>query len=59
MVVLLIPSRTDTMYFHDNIYESADLYFIKGRVKFIHPDEPEGKRTPAPFPSMLCVWGLK
>ena len=59
MVVLLIPSRTDTRYFHDHIYGSAALYFIKGRVKFIHPDDPEGKRKPAPFPSMLCAWGLK
>lgn len=56
-VILLIPSRTDTRYFHDFIYGSAEIRFFKGRLKFVHPEDMEGKRTPAPFPSMLCIWG--
>jgi len=55
-VILLIPSRTDTRYFHDYIYGETELRFFKGRLKFVHPDDPDGKRTPAPFPSMLCIW---
>lgn len=33
-VVLLIPSRTDTSYFHDYLYKNAELRFLRGRVKF-------------------------
>jgi len=33
-VVMLIPSRTDTRYFHDYIYNKAKIRFIKGRLKF-------------------------
>lgn len=49
-IYLLIPSRTDTKYFHklmgfDNV--KSDLYFIKGRLKF------GGSKQSAPFPSVL------
>ena len=33
-VVMLIPSRTDTSYFHDFIYGKAEIRFIRGRLKF-------------------------
>lgn len=49
-IVLLIPSRTDTRYFHDFIYHKAEIRFLKGRLKF-----GEGK-NPAPFPSMLVIY---
>lgn len=51
-VVMLIPSRTDTRYFHDWIYEKpgVEVRFIKGRLKF-------GDATAsAPFPSMIVVF---
>jgi phage N-6-adenine-methyltransferase len=48
-VVLLIPSRTDTKWFHDYIYNQHEIRFIKGRLKF-----NDGK-NPAPFPSMIVV----
>lgn len=35
VVVMLIPSRTDTKYFHDYIYHKAEIRFIKGRLKFV------------------------
>ena len=53
-IVLLIPARTDTKYFHDFINNKADVRFIKGRLKFIHPDGR--KHKPAPFPSILCIF---
>ncbi len=53
-VILLIPPRTCTKYFHDYIYGNAELRFIRGRVKFVHPETGEGKS--APFPSMLCIF---
>ena len=49
-VVMLIPARTDTSYFHDYIYHKAELRFIRGRLKF--GDAQQG----APFPSMLVIY---
>ena len=49
-IVMLIPARTDTRYFHDYIYHKAEIRFIKGRLKF-----GDGK-APAPFPSMLVIY---
>jgi len=48
-VVMLIPARTDTRYFHDFIYHKARLRFIKGRLKFSNAGS-------APFPSMLVIF---
>lgn len=52
-VVCLIPSRTDTKYFHDYIKPYASIRFLKGRVKFLQHGE---SRDPAPFPSMICIF---
>jgi len=46
-VVLLIPSRTDTKYFHKLLEHGCVLEFIKGRLKF------GNAKTGAPFPSVL------
>lgn len=50
LVVMLIPARTDTRWFHDYIYEKAEIRFIKGRLKFGE------SKNPAPFPSMIVVF---
>lgn len=50
VVVMLIPARTDTKYFHDYIYHKAELRFVKGRLHF-----NEAKQG-APFPSMVVVY---
>ena len=50
-VVGLLPARTDTQYFHNFIYDKADIIFIRGRLKF-----GESKNS-APFPSMIVIWG--
>lgn len=52
-IVMLIPARTDTTYFHDYIYNKARIEFLRGRLKF----EQDGKAlNSAPFPSMLVFW---
>lgn len=33
-IVMLIPARTNTAYFHDYIYNKARVTFIRGRLKF-------------------------
>lgn len=48
-VVMLIPARTDTSYFHDYIYGEHEIRFIRGRLHF-----NESKQC-APFPSMIVV----
>lgn len=50
LVVLLIPSRTDTKYFHDFIYQRAEIRFIRGRLKFGESSNY------APFPSMVAIF---
>ena len=50
-VVMLIPSRTDTIYFHEYIYHKAEIRFIKGRLKF------GDAKNSAPFPSMVVIFG--
>ena len=53
IIVMLIPARTDTLYFHKYIYHIAKIRFIKGRIKFIGNQKGSGS---APFPSMLCIF---
>lgn len=50
IVVMLLPARTDTAWFHDYIYNKAEIRFIKGRLKF------GGSKTNAPFPSMVVIF---
>lgn len=49
VVVMLLPARTDTRWFHEYIYNKAETRFIKGRLKF-------GGKNAAPFPSMIVVF---
>lgn len=50
LVVLLIPSRTDTKYFHDFIYNRAEIRFVRGRLRF------SGSDVNAPFASMIVIF---
>lgn len=49
-MVMLIPARTDTAWFHDHIYGKAEVRFIRGRLRF------SGAAANAPFPSMIVVF---
>lgn len=53
-VVMLLPSRTDTAWFHDWVLGKAEIRFLRGRLKFTD-DQGNGKDT-APFPSLLAVY---
>lgn len=56
-IVLLIPARTDTAYFHDYIYGKAEIRFIRGRLRFT--DDEGNAADPAPFPSMVVIYNGK
>ena len=49
-VVMLLPARTDTKWFHDYCTKGK-IEFLRGRLKF-----GEAKES-APFPSMLVTFG--
>ena len=50
LVVFLIPSRTDTKWWHDYIMKADEIRFIKGRLKF------DDSKNCAPFPSCIVVF---
>lgn len=50
LVVMLIPARTDTAYFHDYIYGKSEIRFLRGRLHF------NNHKNAAPFPSMIVVF---
>lgn len=50
LVVMLLPARTDTKWFHNYILGKAEIRFIKGRLKFGH------QKNNAPFPVMVVVF---
>jgi site-specific DNA-methyltransferase (adenine-specific) len=50
LVVMLIPSRTDTKWWHEYIMKASEIRFCKGRLKF------GGSETGAPFPSAIVIF---
>jgi hypothetical protein len=53
LVVMLIPSRTDTKWWHDYVMKSKEIRFIKGRLCF------DDSGNNAPFPSCIVVFESK
>lgn len=52
LAVFLIPSRTDTRWFHELVLGRArEIRFVRGRLKF------GNAKNSAPFPSMIVVYG--
>lgn len=48
--VFLIPSRTDTRWWHNYVMNADEIRFIKGRLRF------EGATDNAPFPSVVVIF---
>lgn len=49
-VVFLIPSRTDTAWWHDHIMKASEIRYIRGRLKF------GDAKNSAPFPSAIAIF---
>jgi site-specific DNA-methyltransferase (adenine-specific) len=49
-VVMLIPARTDTRYWHDYVMRASEIRLIRGRLRF------SGATINAPFPSAVVVF---
>ena len=48
-VVMLIPARTDTRYWHDYVMKASEIHFVKGRLKF------GDSKNPAPLYSTAAM----
>ena len=61
MVVALVPSRTDTRWWHSDVWDiekhqprpGVEIRFVKGRLKFGGTGKSENS---APFPSVVIVF---
>ena len=51
-VVMLIPARTDTQYWHKYVMRAAEVRLLRGRLVFGQGEA----RANAPFPSALVVF---
>lgn len=49
-VVMLLPARTDTRWFHEIVLPYAEIRFIRGRLRFNNANQN------APFPSMIAIF---
>ena len=49
-VVMLIPARTDTKYWHQYVMRADEVHFVKGMLKF------GASENSAPFPSAVIVF---
>ena len=50
LAVLLVPSKTDTIWWHEYCMKASEIRFVKGRLTF------GGAKWPAPFPSSVCIF---
>lgn len=53
-VVMLIPARTETRYWHDYVMRAWEIRFIRGRLRFGGVEIERGHN--APFPSAVVVF---
>jgi phage N-6-adenine-methyltransferase len=50
LVVMLIPSRTDTSWWHEYVMKASEIRFVRGRLKF------GGAKNDAPFASTVAIF---
>lgn len=58
LVVMLLPARTDTRWFHTFIYNrpKVEVVFLKGRLRMFNYQTEKYADHVAPFPSMIVVF---
>ena len=50
LVVCLVPSRTDTKWWHEYVMKASEIRFLRGRLKF------GTAKNGAPFPSAVAIF---
>jgi len=53
LVVMLLPVRSDTIWWNKYALKASEIWFIKGRIKF------KGATNSAPFPSVILLFRKK
>jgi transcriptional regulator with XRE-family HTH domain len=53
-VVCLVPVRTDSAWFHETLSADADIYLLRGRVRFL---DSQGRGQHTPFSLMVLTLG--
>lgn len=56
LIVMLLPCRTDTKWWHDHILRADEIRFIRGRLHF---NDSEPSQSRAPFPSAIVIFRPK
>ena len=54
MIILLLPSRTNSITMHDLVFSDAHVLFPRGRMLFL---SPEGDRRTIPYATLLAFFG--
>ena len=57
VVVLILPARTDTIYWHEYIMKAQQIWFCKGRVNFLKNGETP-KMSPT-FPLVIVLFRIR
>lgn len=50
-IIMLVPARTDTLWWHSTAPTTKAFTMLAGRLTFLNA------KNPAPFPSALLYWG--
>ena len=53
-VVCLVQARTDSVWFHEQLRPTADIFVLQGRLRFL---TPHGRGHSTPFSLLLVVMG--
>lgn len=56
LVVMLVPARTDTAWFHDIVFPFAEIRFLRGRLGYKRNGQVGRRDRRAPFASMLAIF---
>ena len=58
-VVLLMPCRSNSVYFHNYVLPYCDIRFVKGKVNFKNLDQSEDNSDGGGFkdPIIICIYG--
>jgi phage N-6-adenine-methyltransferase len=56
LIVALVPSRTDTAWWHDYATRADEIRFLRGRLEFEGVAKGNPQSHNAPFPSCVLVY---
>ena len=58
LCVFLLPASTGSAWFHELIYDKADIGFVRGRLNYMPPPDAGDVADSATFDSMIAVYHM-